>query len=298
MKDSQLINLILITLLIVLSFYIGSLWFRGWLKRARTPRPFSTNTRDARGALKLQPIKDFEYETVRLIQATTGKEARLSNSVGLVDIEVFDQTGHLMGIVQCVPLALAYTLAASDVRAMREIKQRLHVKIAYIVTSGRFEREAQEEAKRLGIKLLDGSALQRLRQRYSQVPSTVPAVTSPADDSQWQRPRASAPSSKPVALFQPGAPRHILITGTPTVIVPHETVDPLPVPKELYTPSIRPAEPAVWPTRATTRHNMPTVLIKTADPASLPDSASAEQRLQARKFKSNRTESLKRPNDG
>jgi hypothetical protein len=72
------------------------------------------------------------------------------------------------------------------------------------------------------------------------------------DDSRWQRPGFAVPSRatnerSPLPYYEPHKPRHVLIMNTPTVIVPHETVDPPKTGPRLIPP---------------TRRNQPTAIIK------------------------------------
>lgn len=60
----------------------------------------------------------------------------------------------------------------------------------------------------------------------------VSAVESaPDDDSRWRRPgfaaATTAPNERqPLPYYEPDKPRHVFIAHTPSVIIPHQTVEP------------------------------------------------------------------------
>lgn len=59
----------------------------------------------------------------------------------------------------------------------------------------------------------------------------VSAVESaPDDDSRWRRPGAASVSTapnerEPLPYYEPDKPRHVFIASTPSVIIPHQTVE-------------------------------------------------------------------------
>lgn len=174
------------------------------------------------------PGKSLEHDVARLIQVTTGRLVRVctGSSAGIVDVEIFDRAGKLTGIVQCIPLYSARSISIGNVRALAQLKRERQVATAFLVTSAHFSRDIRDEAKQLGVKLIDGAGLQRLSARAATMNHSVPTSTS--EDSRWRRPGAgyqsSVPSS-PTPIFGEGQPRHVLITNTPRVIIPHQIIE-------------------------------------------------------------------------
>lgn len=123
--------------------------------------------------------KVFEREVASLIAATTGKQAWVcgGSGDGSVDIEVLDANGRVVGIVQCKAFAKGKALAPAYVRELYAVKIQRRVKAAYLVTTAHFSREAQKEAERLDIRLMDGEALARLRETRGRTARPQPTPT-------------------------------------------------------------------------------------------------------------------------
>lgn len=259
-----------------------------WSAQVTSPEPLP---------LKASP-QGLEHETAWLIQQTTGKTARVctGSDKGLVDIEILDDAGQVKGIVQCVPLTLAYSFTPGNVQALAQVRKARGVKAAYLVTQAQFEHAVRLEAKRRGIRVIDGASFERLQQRVNRQPLVVPQDLF-EDHSRWQRP-GSAPAPMP-STPAPAAPRHVLIRHTPTVVVPRQEDEA----RAAYKPSVKPIPPEdmhkpAWPVAASYKRDVPSVIIKpvptetrtfetleAADDMTLDE---AHQMLQARKQKPHR----------
>lgn len=108
--------------------------------------------------------RDFEHEVAGIISAATGNRAEVVGGAkdGGIDIQVFNKAGRLVGIVQCKDYPNR-TVPPAYVRELATVKLRANVGIAYLVTSGKFSPETKRTAEELGIRLLDGDALKRLK---------------------------------------------------------------------------------------------------------------------------------------
>lgn len=118
---------------------------------------------------------EFEYEVAGLIQHLTGKRTQVvgGSGDGGIDIKVYDEQGSMIGIVQCKHLAAHKTVYPAHIRELNTVRHYHHVNIAYLVSTGRFTEASQKLAKQLGIRLIDGHALNRLRQQAIQTKVVV-----------------------------------------------------------------------------------------------------------------------------
>lgn len=116
---------------------------------------------------KQKAATEFEYEVAGLIHKLTGKRTEVvgGSGDGGIDIKVYDEQGRMVGIVQCKNLAAHKTVYPAHIRDLNTVRHFHHVNIAYLVSTGRFTEDSQKLAKQLGIRLIDGQALQRLRQQ-------------------------------------------------------------------------------------------------------------------------------------
>jgi hypothetical protein len=296
-------QLVLMLGLGALGVYLVAFFVWGWFKVKNAALQKAPETPQ----LKASP-QGLEAETAWLIQTTTGKTARLCEvgpEKGLVDIEILDNGGRVRGIVQCVPLTLAYSFTPGNVQALHQFRRSRGIKSAYLVTPGHFEYAVLLEAKKLKIKLIDGAALHRLRQRVDGKPLNVPTMDLFEDHARWQRPPSATPmSSASVLASRPT--RHVLIPRTPPVMVPRESEEQDAV--AAYKPSVKPIpseekhKPS-WPVAVSYKRNLPTVIIKPIPTETVVlegNEASAdmtledaERMLQARKSRPNR---VTRPN--
>lgn len=124
-----------------------------------------TNTNNATLA------RSFEHEVATLISKTTGKKAIVTGGAGDggVDIKVFNEVGALVGVVQCKYTNSERPIPPSHIRDLNSVKNFHSVGTAYLVTTGRFSNDSHELARTLGIKLLDGDDIQRLRKQIVSV---------------------------------------------------------------------------------------------------------------------------------
>lgn len=113
---------------------------------------------------------EFEYEVASMINQLTGKRTQVVGGAGDggVDIKVYDDNMRLVGVVQCKNFAANKTLNPSYIRELNSVKHYHQVNIAYLVTTGKFSRDSQDLAKKLGVRLIDGEALKSLRKQVIQ----------------------------------------------------------------------------------------------------------------------------------
>lgn len=110
--------------------------------------------------------KSFEYEVAELLNILTPYKAITVGGAGDggVDVKVYNGE-RLVGIVQCKRYNPKSPIAPGHVRELYAVKSQFGVKTAYLVTSSRFTPDTEKEAARLGIKLVDGAELERMRQK-------------------------------------------------------------------------------------------------------------------------------------
>lgn len=118
---------------------------------------------DSPSSNKPEAIKEFEQEVAKIIQQSTGKRAELIGGSNGTDINVYDNTGLVIGIVQCKYLRLGRTVDPEEIRHLNTLRSAQKVKTAYLVTTGHFNEEGQILAKELGIKLIDGARFKKMR---------------------------------------------------------------------------------------------------------------------------------------
>lgn len=143
--------------LMVLSLIVLRIYRRATYK----PPTFEFNVPQAR----LTP-KEFEEEVAGLIAALTGYRTEVVGGIGDggIDVKVFDQK-RMIGIVQCKRYSPGKYLEPSHIRELYACKQQNNVSTAYLVTTARFSQASQQLARQLGIKLMDGDDLERIRLR-------------------------------------------------------------------------------------------------------------------------------------
>jgi hypothetical protein len=112
----------------------------------------------------------FEYEVARLITAQTGLQTRVvgGSGDGGVDIEVL-RNRQVVGIVQCKRYDPARALPPGHIRELYAVKVQRGVSIAYLVTTAALTTATHHEAARLGIRLITGEDLERMRRQYAQI---------------------------------------------------------------------------------------------------------------------------------
>lgn len=118
---------------------------------------------------KQQLATQFEYDVAQLIQRLTGKRTEVvgGSGDGGIDINVYNDNGRLVGIVQCKHLQENKTVYPAYIRDLNTVRHYHHVNIAYLVTTGRFSNESYQLANDLGVRLIDGNRLQQLQQQVS-----------------------------------------------------------------------------------------------------------------------------------
>jgi hypothetical protein len=124
--------------------------------------------------------KAFEHEIAQLIQSSTGKRTRVVGGAGDggVDIEVFGPDGRVVGIVQCKAYLKGKALPPAPVRELYAVKIQRGVNSAYLVTTAHVTDGTRQEAEKLGVRIIDGAAIARMRekQRVQSKPVTAPTV--------------------------------------------------------------------------------------------------------------------------
>lgn len=108
--------------------------------------------------------REFEHEVARLLNILTDYKAVVVGGAGDggVDIKVYLRD-HLVGVVQCKCYNPRRSLSPRHVRELYAVKAQHHVETAYLVTTASFTDDTRNEARRLGVKLVDGTDLQAMR---------------------------------------------------------------------------------------------------------------------------------------
>jgi hypothetical protein len=108
---------------------------------------------------------DFEQEVAWLINVLTRNKAVVvgGSGDGGIDIKVFDRKERLVGIVQCKRYNPDSVLPPGYVRELHSVKLSNGVGTATLVTTARFSDQTRQDAKELGIDLVDGSKLTQLK---------------------------------------------------------------------------------------------------------------------------------------
>lgn len=109
----------------------------------------------------------FEREVAQLINISSGYKALVVGGAGDGGADIHLYSGSILkGVVQCKHYK--GVVAPMYVRELATVKQQYQVDIAYLFTTGRFSDSTRKEAENLGIRLVDGEALQRLRDRSAE----------------------------------------------------------------------------------------------------------------------------------
>lgn len=114
--------------------------------------------------------KAFECEVADIIEMETNYIAEVvgGSGDGGVDIRVCDQTGRLVGIVQCKEYSPNQALAPIYIRELKAVKDFHGVQIAYLVTTARFSADSRKVAKEYGVRLMDGETYKTLKKKLAQ----------------------------------------------------------------------------------------------------------------------------------
>jgi hypothetical protein len=108
---------------------------------------------------------DFEREVARLIEVLTGNKTEVcgASGDGGVDIKVYNEKKRLIGVIQCKRVNASKTVPPSVIRDLNTVKHQHQVNTAYLITTGRFSEDSQQLAKELGVRLIGGIELDRMR---------------------------------------------------------------------------------------------------------------------------------------
>jgi restriction endonuclease Mrr len=109
----------------------------------------------------------FEEEIAWLITATTGHDAKVVGGSGDkgVDVEVFNESGKRIGIVQCKRYDPSRPLPPNHIRELYAVKHRFRVRTAYLATTAYFSDSSRKEARELGIRLMDGKTIRQMQKK-------------------------------------------------------------------------------------------------------------------------------------
>ena len=135
--------------------------------------------------------REFEEEVARIIERRAGFRAVVCGGAGDcgVDIRIY-KGNRLAGIVQCKKYDPSKSLPPMFVREIATARAQQGVDVAYLVTTARFSEETRYLARTLGVRLIDGAELERLRARvYSRRVDALP--TSQPPENVWRRPPSS-----------------------------------------------------------------------------------------------------------
>ncbi len=114
---------------------------------------------------------DFEREVARLIENLTRRKTVVCGGKGDggIDIKVYGAQGDLVGIVQCKRLSSHKLVPPAHIRELNTVKHQSQVNTAYLVTTGRFSPDSLELGKKLGIRLIGGEELQKMRSKANTI---------------------------------------------------------------------------------------------------------------------------------
>ncbi len=162
--------------------------------------PFGIFRPRAPSLYRLSP-RHFEEAVARII-AGQGYQTRVVGGAGDqgVDVKVFNQSGQLVGVVQCKRYRPNKALAPGFVREMATVRQMHGVSIAYLATTAYFTEETKALAKQLDVRLIDGHDLKQISK------SGVPIQPPPSQQFPMPPPVYLPPSAQPSIANDPHAP--------------------------------------------------------------------------------------------
>lgn len=110
--------------------------------------------------------KSFIHEVAQLFNALSSAKAVISTtgSAG-ADIRLYAPNGKLVGIIQCFHFKENTTIEQGVIRGVAALKTQVGVSNAVIATTAYFAPAAKQEAAERGIRLVDGTAIQKMRKR-------------------------------------------------------------------------------------------------------------------------------------
>ena len=148
---------------------------------------------------KKQTPTEFEHEVARLIQMLSGKRTQVVGGAGDggIDVKVFGEDNRLVGVVQCKLYAPNKALSPSYIRDLNTVRHYHHLNTAYLVTTGKFSQASQKLAQQLGIKLIDGASLEKLRNQAN------PSSNTNVKAAGYRATRPKTTSVHPHAAFMP-----------------------------------------------------------------------------------------------
>jgi HJR/Mrr/RecB family endonuclease len=120
---------------------------------------------DEKPRSRQQSASAFEHEVAGLIKQLTGNRTEIigGSGDGGIDIKVYGDDGRLVGIVQCKKVAATRLVSPAYIRELNTVRHYHQVNIAYLVTTGRFSQKSEALANELGVRLVDGDAIEKLR---------------------------------------------------------------------------------------------------------------------------------------
>lgn len=110
--------------------------------------------------------QEFEHEVAHLLNTLTRYKAVVVGGAndGGVDINLFAGS-NLVGIVQCKLYDPKRALSPAFIRELYACKMQAGVRNAILVTTTYFSKSAEQEARKMGIKLIDGDKLDQMREQ-------------------------------------------------------------------------------------------------------------------------------------
>jgi restriction endonuclease Mrr len=108
---------------------------------------------------------DFEKEVGWVFARLFPVKPQLVGGIGDggIDLNLYDTSGTLVGIVQAKRYGANKTLKPSFLRELDSCKRRLGVRRAFLVTTAQFSAETRQQAKDMGIDLVDGKLFEEWR---------------------------------------------------------------------------------------------------------------------------------------
>jgi uncharacterized membrane protein (DUF485 family) len=128
--------------------------------------PFDDNVQQRGWFGKNGQGQAFEHEVAWMLNVLTDYKAVPCGrgGDGGADVKVY-AGNRLVGIVQCKHYRSGPALPPGHIRELYAAKQQFGVKTAYLATTAHFTQASRDEAARLGIKLLDGDEIERMKRR-------------------------------------------------------------------------------------------------------------------------------------
>ena len=112
---------------------------------------------------------EFEHEVAWLFNTLSKYEARVVGGAGDggVDVEIYNE-GKLVGVAQCKRYDPAKAMGPAPIRELYAVMHQKQVSVGYLFTTARITEQTEQEAGRLGVKLVYGARLMDMRHKARQ----------------------------------------------------------------------------------------------------------------------------------